>query len=116
MQREKQLEPKFFRQRWSLAWRWLASLTGATLTAFWVFETTAGAHQLAWLMERARPACLHASLSNEELYHVAEQELATSPGKKVALRNIIDHCQASLRMQRTELLDRVAGSNFYQHR
>ena len=60
MPREKPLEPQLFGQRWSIAWRWLASVTGAALTAFWVFETTAGTHQLAWLMERARPACIRA--------------------------------------------------------
>lgn len=115
MQREKQ-QPQFFGQSWSIAWRWLASLTGATLTAFWVFETTAGAHQLAWLMERARPACLHSSLNNEELHQVAEQELAANPDKKKALRNIIDHCLASMRVERSQLLDQVAGSNFDGHR
>ena len=67
-------------------------------------------------MENARPACLHSSLSNEELHQVAEQELAASPSKKDALRNIIDHCQASLRAERSQLRDRVAGSNFDAYR
>jgi hypothetical protein len=110
MQRQKPLEPQLLGP-WSIAWRWLASLTGAALTAVWVFDTTAGAHQLAWLMERARPACLHSSLSNEELHQVAEQQLAASPSKRDALRNVIGHCQANLRAERSQLRDRIAESN-----
>ena len=56
-----------------------------------------GWHPSAGLADGKGAACLHSGLSNGELHQVAEKELAASPSKKHALRNIIDHCQGGLR-------------------
>jgi hypothetical protein len=80
---------------WSYRLRWLASVFAAVITAAWVFNTTAGAAQrLAWLMERARPACMHNGMSNEELHTVAEYELGVARSRHDALRAVISVCEA----------------------
>ncbi|MFI5012964.1 MAG: hypothetical protein ACHQAY_11520 [Hyphomicrobiales bacterium] len=92
------LEPALFRLTGSHGLRWLTSVAAAIITAAWVFDTTAGAAQrLAWLMERARPACLHGGITNEELHDLAARELETSTSKKDALRSVVALCQAKLR-------------------
>jgi hypothetical protein len=97
MQREEPLEPPLFGPGWSNGLRWLASLAGAAFTAFCVLSATAGANQrVAWLMDRARPACAHSSMGNEELHRVAERELKASGSKRDALRAIVTLCQAQL--------------------
>jgi hypothetical protein len=69
-------EPPPVFEGWSYRLRLLAAIGAAVTTAAWVFDTTAGAaQQLAWLMERARPACMHGRMSNEELHSVAVYEL-----------------------------------------
>jgi hypothetical protein len=94
MQREEPLEPPLFGPGWSNGLRWLASLGGAAFTAFCVLNATAGADQrIAWLMERARPACAHGSMGNEELHRVAQHELMASNSKQDALRAIVTLCQ-----------------------
>jgi hypothetical protein len=104
MPREEPLEPPLLGRGSSIGIRWLASLAGAAVTAVWVFDTTAGAYQrAAWLMERARPACVHSSIGNEELHRVVEQELEANGSKKDALRAIVARCQSNLRAGRPEL-------------
>jgi hypothetical protein len=86
-------EPPPVFEGWSYRLRLLAAIGAAVTTAAWVFDTTAGAaQQLAWLMERARPACMHGRMSNEELHSVAVYELGVAPSKHDALRAIISQC------------------------
>jgi hypothetical protein len=98
MRSEEPLEPPLFGQGWSKGIRWVASLGGAAITAIWVLSTTAGANQrVVWLMERARPACAHSQIDNEELHAAAQHELETGSSKQDALRAIVNLCQARLR-------------------
>jgi len=98
MRRDEPLEPPVFGSRWSNGLRWLTSLGGAAFTALCVLDATAGANQrLAWLMERARPACIHSRISNKELHSYAKRELDASGSKKDALRALVTLCQATPR-------------------
>ena len=95
MLREEPLEPPILRNGFPFSVRWLASLAGAALTAFWVFDTTAGAQQrMAWLMERARPACVESGVNREELHRLASLELDAGLGKESALEAVVATCHA----------------------
>jgi hypothetical protein len=94
-------EPPFLRRIFrSGGLRWLTSIGAALITAVWVLDTTAGAAQRAWLMERARPACIHGSITNEELDHMVRHELEAGASKKDTLRTVVTLCQAKLGMGR----------------
>ena len=97
-QTDNSLEPLLFRLSWSYGLRWLTSVAAAIVTAIGVFDTTAGAGQrVAWLMERARPACIHSGITNEELHDLVRVELQASGSKKDALRTVVTLCQTKLR-------------------
>jgi hypothetical protein len=90
-------EPPLFRRIFrSGGLRWLASIGAALITAVWVLDTTAGAAQRAWLMERARPACFHGGITNEELDHMVRHELEAGASKKDALHTVVTLCRAKL--------------------
>jgi hypothetical protein len=95
MAKEEPLEPPILRNGFPFSVRWVASLGGAALTAFWVFDTTAGAQQrMAWLMERARPACIESGVNREELHRLAARELDAGLGKRSALEAVVAMCHA----------------------
>jgi hypothetical protein len=84
-----------FRLSWSYGLRWLTSVAAAVVTGIWAFDTTAGAAQrVAWLMEKARPACIHSGITNGELHDLASLQLQASGSKKDALRTVVTLCQA----------------------
>ena len=90
-------ELPFFRLTWSYNLRWLTSIAAAVITAILVFDATAGAAQrMAWLIEKARPACTHSGITNAELHALASEELDLRTSKKDALRALVTLCQARL--------------------
>ena len=97
MKTDKSSDLPFFRLTWSFGFRWLASITAAMITAALVFDATAGAAQrMAWLIERARPACAHSGMTNAEIHGLAGQELEARIDKREALRSLVALCQARL--------------------
>jgi hypothetical protein len=98
VQMDTPLQPLLIRRKCSYGLRWLACVAAAAIAGCLAFDSTVGAAQrFAWLMERARPACIHSGIPNEELHRLALHELQAEASKGKALLAVIASCHAKFR-------------------